>query len=144
MGNGRDVYAEQNGSPRRLLCNRPCGDRGGNCTAEGKCWYEEVSPTLKSCGAHAVCYALDQQGGKGGATYLKEVCPTILSDSHGTPHAVAYGLISKGNGEVILSEEKHMSLTTGGDKPDRDIRVCSSRASTSTTRRSRGGIEDLE
>lgn len=45
---------------------------------------------------------------------MKEMCPTILSDSHGTPHAVAYGLISKGNGEVILSEEKHMSLTTGG------------------------------
>ena len=27
---------------------------------------------------------------------------------------MAYGLISKGNGEVILSEEKHMSLSTGG------------------------------
>lgn len=77
---------------------------------------------------------LRSAGRQGGANYLKEVCPTILSDSHGTPHAVAYGLISKGNGEVILSEEKHMSLTTGGDKPGRDIRVCSSRASTSTTR----------
>lgn len=87
---------------------------------------------------------LRSTGRKGGANYLKEVCPTILSDSHGTPHAVAYGLISKGNGEVILSEEKHMSLTTGGDKPDRDIRVCSSRASTSTTRRSRGGGDDID
>ena len=36
-----------------------------------------------------VVYGIDQQGGKGGANYLKEVCPTILSDSHGTPHAVA-------------------------------------------------------
>ena len=30
-----------------------CG--GGNCTAQGKCWYEEVSPTLKAAGPHAVC-----------------------------------------------------------------------------------------
>ena len=27
---------------------------------------------------------------------------------------VAYGLISKGNGEVILSKEKHMTLSVGG------------------------------
>lgn len=53
---------------------------GGNCTAQGKCWYEEVCPTLKGAGVHAVCY----------------------------------GLISKGNGEVILSKETHMSLSTGG------------------------------
>lgn len=28
---------------------------GGGCTARGKCWYEEVCPTLKSGGTHAVC-----------------------------------------------------------------------------------------
>ena len=38
------------------------------------------------------CYGLDQQGGKGGANYLKNICPTILSDSHGTPHAVCYAI----------------------------------------------------
>lgn len=38
----------------------------------------------------AVAYGLDQQGGKGGANYSKEICPPILSDSHGTPHAVAF------------------------------------------------------
>lgn len=27
---------------------------GGNCTAQGKCWYEEVCPTLKRGGVHAV------------------------------------------------------------------------------------------
>ena len=37
-------------------------------------------------------YGIDQQGGKGGANYAKDVCPPILSDSHGTPHAVAYGI----------------------------------------------------
>ncbi len=34
--------------------------------------------------------AIDQQGGKGGANYAVDVMPTICSDSHGTPHAVAY------------------------------------------------------
>lgn len=38
----------------------------------------------------AVCYGLDQQGGKGGANYTEEVSPPILSDSHGTPHAIAF------------------------------------------------------
>ena len=37
-----------------------------------------------------VAYGLDQQGGKGGANYSEEVSPPILSDSHGTPHAVAF------------------------------------------------------
>ena len=39
----------------------------------------------------AVCYGIDQQGGKGGANYTVDVAPPILSDSHGTPHAVAIG-----------------------------------------------------
>ena len=34
-------------------------------------------------------FGIDQQGGKGGANYTKEVAPTICSDSHGTPHGVA-------------------------------------------------------
>ena len=34
----------------------------------------------------AIC--VDQQGGKSGANYQIEVACTILSDSHGTPHAV--------------------------------------------------------
>ena len=38
----------------------------------------------------AVVFALDQQGGKGGANYAENVMPTLCSDSHGTPHAVAY------------------------------------------------------
>lgn len=32
---------------------------------------------------------IDQQDGKGGANYQINVSCTILSDSHGTPHAVA-------------------------------------------------------
>lgn len=37
-------------------------------------------------------YGIDQQGGKGNANYTEDVAPTILSDSHGTPHGVAYGI----------------------------------------------------
>lgn len=36
---------------------------GGNCTAQGKCYYERKSPTLKACGVHAVCYAADLHNG---------------------------------------------------------------------------------
>lgn len=35
-------------------------------------------------------YGIDQQGGKGNANYTEDVSPTLMSDSHGTPHAVAY------------------------------------------------------
>lgn len=38
--------------------------------------------------------AIDQQGGKGGANYAENVMPTLCSDSHGTPHAVAYSFDS--------------------------------------------------
>ncbi len=41
-----------------------------------------------------VVYAIDQQGGKGGANYAEGVMPTLCSDSHGTPHAVAYSFDS--------------------------------------------------
>lgn len=29
---------------------------GGNCTAQGPCYYKELCPTQKASGAHAVCY----------------------------------------------------------------------------------------
>ena len=35
---------------------------------------------------------INQQGGKGGANFSVDVMPPILSDSHGTPHAVAYSV----------------------------------------------------
>ena len=63
---------------------------GGNCTAQGPCWYKDICPTEKASGVHAVCYAIDQQGGKGGANWMKDTMCTLCSDSHGTPHAVCY------------------------------------------------------
>lgn len=38
----------------------------------------------------AVCYAIDQQGGKSNCGYAKDVMVTLCSDSHGTPHGVCY------------------------------------------------------
>lgn len=52
--------------------------------------YEDVSFTLNTTDRHAVCYGIDQQGGKGGANYTINVAPTMCADSHGTPHAVCY------------------------------------------------------
>ena len=65
---------------------------GANCTAGGDCAHEEYTPPLTTDRPHAVAYGIDQQGGKGGANYAEDVCPAVLSDSHGTPHAVAYGI----------------------------------------------------
>ena len=61
---------------------------------------DKVSPCMgqgNSDGGQAsigVVVAIDQQGGKGGANYAIDVMPTICSDSHGTPHAVAYSFDS--------------------------------------------------
>ena len=46
---------------------------------------------------------------------------------------VVYGLTTKGNGEVILSWEKHMSLSIGGGKLGKVIPPYLSLALTSTT-----------
>lgn len=35
-----------------------------------------------------------------------------------------YGVVTKGNGEAWVIPEKHMALTIGGVKPDRDTHVC--------------------
>lgn len=39
-------------------------------------------------------FGIDQQGGKGNASYTSGVAPTLAGDSHGTPHATAYGICS--------------------------------------------------
>ena len=46
--------------------------------------------TLTGVDRHGVAYGIDQQDGKGGANSTEGVAPTVLSDSHGTPHGVAY------------------------------------------------------
>lgn len=38
---------------------------------------------------HRSSFALDKQGGKGNTSFAFEPMPTICSDSHGTPYAIA-------------------------------------------------------
>lgn len=35
---------------------------GGNCTAQGPCWYKDICPTEKASGVHAVCFQNTGQG----------------------------------------------------------------------------------
>ena len=60
-------------------------------------------------------YAIDQQGGKGGANYAENVMPTLCSDSHGTPHGVAYGFDPGASRDVgaLFIEECGKTLTNG-------------------------------
>ena len=32
---------------------------GGNCTAQGPCYYKDICPTEKASGVHAVCYEVE-------------------------------------------------------------------------------------
>ena len=71
-----------------------------HCVTRG--YMVECSPTLNAAagmsgnnrpfivGKRRVrAYGIDQQGGKGAANFTEDVAPTVLSDSHGTPHGVA-------------------------------------------------------
>ena len=55
---------------------------------------------------HAV--AIDQQGGKGAASFAEGVAPTMAGDSHGTPHAVAVRTANThANGHGVADEATH-------------------------------------
>lgn len=95
-----------------VICLNFQGSKSNNvCTEDGTCYSINA---MHGHDSHIVCYGLDQQGGKSNCGYAEEVMPTLCSDSHGTPHAVCYGVVSKGNGDAFLSPERHMSLSVGG------------------------------
>ena len=75
----------------------------------------DKSYTLNATEVHGVAYAIDQQGGKGGANYAENVMPTMCSDSHGTPHAVAYSFDPGASMDVgvLFLEECGKTLTNG-------------------------------
>ena len=74
----------------------------------GKGWCEDVSPTLNTQDKHAIVYAIDQQGGKGNCSFAKDIMPTLLSDSHGTPHALCFQLCGDhDNPSVSVSENAY-------------------------------------
>lgn len=52
---------------------------GGNCTAQGPCWYEDVCPTEKASGAHAVVYCVDARN----VTLTPELSHTMQSKPNG-------------------------------------------------------------
>lgn len=73
---------------------------------------EEVSPTLRAKmgdNQASVVYSIDQQGGKGTAAYSENVAPTMASDSHGTPHAVCYGM-SALDSNAMKSSNPHSGI----------------------------------
>lgn len=65
---------------------------------------EGAGYTLTGVDRHGVAYGIDQQGGKGGANTTEDIAPTVLSDSHGTPHGVAYSGAVGGGGKDDVSE----------------------------------------
>ena len=95
------------------ICNRSRYNRGGNCTAQGKCWYEEVSPTLKSAGVHAVAIGIDlyNQTLTGGVSKTLNAiksdsdhvpCVLILNDMGGAVMHISYDVTS-----TLRSQTKH-------------------------------------
>lgn len=67
----------------------------------------------------SVVYAIDQQGGKGNASCAVDVMPSILSDSHGTPHGVAYAVQMDGRSKADTICEQAPTLTV----PDKQSKV---------------------
>lgn len=76
----------------------------------------------------AVCYAIDQQGGKSNCGFAKDVVVTLCSDSHGTPHGVCYsadfrnGVLNRNNirihvGGVLASSCRNAEVTDGRISP---------------------------
>lgn len=72
----------------------------------GKGYCENVSPTLNTQDRHAVVFAIDQQGGKGNCSYAEDIMPTLLSDSHGTPHALCFQLCGDRDNPSVSTSEK--------------------------------------
>lgn len=81
--------------------------------------------------------AIDQQGGKGNASYAHEVLPTIMHDSHGTPHAVAIAFepgIAKREGDHSRFTQE-VSSTLRSDMGDNQTSVAISSRKYTTVRR---------
>ena len=88
MGTERDTGCQ----PRpNIICLEGNGSRPSHF-GDGYC-VSSVMYTLNGTEVHSVCYDAKE--------------PRVNN-------MVAYGLITKGNGEVILSKEKHTSLSVGG------------------------------
>ena len=91
-------------SPYHSNCMKSDNPTSGYYVAETSRTLDALNCGYPGCnqGGMAVVqpvYGIDQQGGKGGANYSVDVMPPMMSDSHGTPHAVAYTYDARGNGD---------------------------------------------
>ena len=92
----------------------------GIAAREGGHIYEDVSGTLRANAGDnqmAVAYGIDHVITTGGNCTAQGSC--VYEDVQATlkaggPHAVAYGVVTKGNGDAFLAEERHTALTVGG------------------------------
>lgn len=81
------------GSGANIICANPWDSQSGRVYS-GDVWHglSSNSGGGQSRDAYLQTFGIDQQGGKGNAGYTENVAPTLAGDSHGTPHAVAYGI----------------------------------------------------
>ena len=75
---------------------------GGNCTAQGPCYYEGIMPTLKASGVHGVCIPIhdqatrfagkrgDKSDGKGNGLGVGQEGDPMNTLTGGDPHLVAF------------------------------------------------------
>ena len=92
---------------------------GGNCTAGGSCIYENICPTEKASGVHAVCYAIegncvDREPKQNGSGISKNVSPSLNTQDK---HAVCFPVESMGHDErsTQFSSDGHCDTLTASD-----------------------------
>ena len=119
-----------------------CKSRRAKSADDATTWkHADVANTLNTFDQgetranEVVVYAIDQQGGKGGANYAEDVMPTLCSDSHGTPHGVAYSFDPGASRDVgvLFIEECGKTLTNGTCPGHHDGVVISQPCHTITT-----------
>ena len=93
--------------------DRASFNQGKNASYDFEVSDKGVNSPLVARGPGAVAYAIDQQGGKGGANFAENVMPTLCSDSHGTPHAVAYQAYPEVGDGVVGTLDAHHSNFPG-------------------------------
>ena len=89
--------------------------QGGAEVCENLCPTITAAAGMSGNNQPVTVYAIDQQGGKGSANYAEDVMPTLCSDSHGTPHGVAYSFDPGASRDVgvLFLEECGKTLTNG-------------------------------
>ena len=138
----RTVDAQHWGVPQRRRRIYLVADFGGHTAPEILFEQESVSGDSQEGGETGQGVAEDAERGSGSSGECElicsatqqanaerywNLCPTItasagmagnmgpwIAKTYGSGAAGAYGLVSKGNGEAFLMEEKHMSLSCGG------------------------------